>query len=80
MRRRGENFTSCKTDVPGVSSGEVGSDNADPLAGLERGEVEGGDIGGREDALSQFEGAFHPVTINGADHLVKALSYVLRGN
>ena len=61
-----------------MTSGEVGPDNADPLARLEGGEKDGGDIGGGDDALSELEGAFHPVTIDRADHLNDSL--ILCGN
>ena len=63
-----------------MASGEVGPDDADPLARLERGEQDWGDIGGGDDALSELEGAFHPVTVDGADHLNGSLGLVLWGN
>ena len=62
-----------------MASGEVGPDDADPLARLERGEEDWGDIGGGDDALSELEGAFHPVTVDGADHLNGSLGLVLWG-
>ena len=60
-----------------MASGEVGPDDADPLARLERGEQDWGDIGGGDDALSELEGAFHPVTVNRTDHLNRAAIFLV---